>query len=87
MLPQGYTPTSQGTMTGGHKKEEEVEEEEEEEVAVPASTASNGVRLDKSNIILLGPTGCGECVCAVKKSKTGNGLHYDARAYLTSGNA
>ncbi len=51
MLPQGYTPTSYGTMTGEHKEEEPVSME---------TTTEGGVRLDKSNIILLGPTGCGE---------------------------
>lgn len=58
MLPQGYTPTSQGTGTGKHATEEEDDSEED----IPSSTASDEVRLDKSNIILLGPTGCGECV-------------------------
>ncbi len=38
-------------MTGEHKEEEPVSME---------TTTEGGVRLDKSNIILLGPTGCGE---------------------------
>ncbi len=53
MLPQGYTPTSYGTMIGENKEEESVSME---------TTTDSGVRLDKSNIILLGPTGCGKCI-------------------------
>ncbi|XP_064391315.1 ATP-dependent Clp protease ATP-binding subunit ClpX-like [Halichondria panicea] len=55
MLPQGYTPTSYGTMIGENKEEESVSME---------TTTDSGVRLDKSNIILLGPTGCGKTLLA-----------------------
>lgn len=28
-----------------------------------SSKSEQSIRLEKSNIILLGPTGCGECIC------------------------
>ena len=47
VLPQGYTQTSPGTVTG------------EQEEQKSGSGQSEGLKLEKSNIILLGPTGCG----------------------------
>ena len=55
MLPQGFVQTSQGTQT--NQWDEAIN-------PVPPSSLSERVKLDKSNIILLGPTGCGMYACS-----------------------
>ena len=54
MLPQGFVQTSHGTQT--NQRDEAIN-------PLPPSSLSERIKLDKSNIILLGPTGCGTYAC------------------------
>ena len=51
-FPHSFQPTTHGTQMGGG--------ESAPSSKTSAKTKTSGMKLEKSNILLLGPTGCGE---------------------------
>ena len=59
-LPRGLVPQSRGTkLEGKGGATSRAQESRTQQQEVETETAEE-IKLDKSNIILLGPTGCGE---------------------------
>lgn len=57
-LPAGFMP---GSTEGKSDRPGTGVAAESQETASEADSEEEQIKLDKSNIILLGPTGCGEC--------------------------
>ena len=68
-LPPGFQPTTHGTHIGTHP---DGESQPSNSTSSSLKARGSRIKLDKSNILLLGPTGCGKRAGFISGGEGGN---------------